>query len=184
GIVNSVPGGVGSVYSTATVSLNSGACRGCSVGNSENSAGGIVGVNYGTVSGAYATGAVTGGSFANLGGLIGLEDSTAATGDNAVADCYSTGAVTGEAGSSVGGSTGFDMTPGYISDVYWDTTTSGITNSSQGSGNITNDSGITGLTTTQLQSGLPAGFNSNTGWGESPSINGGLPYLLAIPPNK
>jgi hypothetical protein len=173
---------VSAAYSTATVSLNSGACRGCSVGGPENSAGGVVGVNYGYVNSDYATGAVTGGSFANLGGLIGWDNSTASTGNYVVSNSYSAGAVAGETGSSIGGAIGFDKTPGYTSDVYWDTTTSGITNSSQGSGNIANDSGIAGLTTAQLQSGLPAGFNSNTGWAESPSINGGLPYLLAIPP--
>ncbi len=179
---SSTEGGVSAVYSTATVSLNSGACKSCSVGGPENAAGGVVGVNYGYVNSAYATGAVTGGSFANLGGLIGWDNSTTSAGNYVVSNSYSTDSVTGETGSSVGGAIGFDKAPGYISDVYWDTTTSGITNSSQGSGNIANDTGIAGLTTAQLQSGLPAGFNSNTGWAESPSVNGGLPYLPAIPP--
>ena len=184
GIYN-LGGDVGAVYSTMTVTLASGACTGCTIGQPENSAGGVVGVNYGGVYAAYATGPVTGGSFANLGGLIGWEDSTASAGNYAVSDDYSTSTVTGETGSSVGGAIGFDVTPGYIRDVYWDTTTSGITNSNQGTGNIANDAGITGLTTAQLQSGLPAGFSSDPEiWGESPSINGGLPYLLAIPPNK
>ena len=41
--------------------------------------------------------------------------------------------------------------------------------------------GITGLTTAQLQSGLPAGFDPSI-WAESPNINGGLPYLITNPP--
>jgi hypothetical protein len=32
-----------------------------------------------------------------------------------------------------------------------------------------------------LEAGLPADFDP-TIWGENASINGGLPYLLAIPP--
>jgi hypothetical protein len=66
---------------------------------------------------------------------------------------------------------------GTWTDNYWDTTTSGTTQGT-GTGNI---SGVTGETTVQLQSGLPAGFSSAI-WGENSSINGGLPYLLAIPP--
>jgi hypothetical protein len=50
-----------------------------------------------------------------------------------------------------------------------------------GAGNIANDPGITGLSTAQLQSGLPAGFDP-TVWGENANINSGLPYLLANPP--
>jgi hypothetical protein len=61
-------------------------------------------------------------------------------------------------------------------------TTSGITNPSQGAGNVSNQPHITGLTTAQFQAGLPTGFDPTT-WGEDPSINGGLPYLLALPPS-
>jgi hypothetical protein len=38
------------------------------------------------------------------------------------------------------------------------------------------------LTTIQLQSGLPTGFDPSI-WGEDPSINGGLPYLLGLAPS-
>ncbi|HEY1614444.1 MAG TPA: hypothetical protein VGF97_12205 [Rhizomicrobium sp.] len=65
--------------------------------------------------------------------------------------------------------------------TYRDTTSSGLTNLSQGAGNIANDPGITGETTAQLQTGLPAGFD----WSiraENSSIAGGLPYLIANPP--
>ena len=78
---------------------------------------------------------------------------------------------------------GSDGEGGTISDLYWDTSTSGITNLSQGAGNIANDPGITGETTTQLQAGLPTGFDP-TIWAENTNINGGLPYLIANPPPK
>jgi hypothetical protein len=68
-----------------------------------------------------------------------------------------------------------------LSDTYWDTTTSGVTDLSKGAGNKKNDPGIEGLTTAQLRSGLPDGFMS-TVWAEKSSINGGLPFLLANPP--
>jgi hypothetical protein len=86
-------------------------------------------------------------------------------------------------GSSLGGLVGYDgSTAGSINDTYWDTDTSGISNLSQGAGNISNDPGITGLTTSQFQSGLPTGFNSSI-WGENGTINDGFPYLLALPPS-
>ena len=72
-------------------------------------------------------------------------------------------------------------TGGGLSGNYWDTTTSGITNLSQGAGSPANDPGITGETTAQLQAALPAGFDPAI-WAENPSINGGLPYLIANPP--
>ena len=169
-------GGEATVYSTAAVSLNSGACNGCSAGKVWNSAGGVVGVNHGFVTASYATGAVTGGAFANLGGLIGYEDSTPSF---MVSESYSTGAVTGGNGSLIGGAIGYDGEPGQISNFYWDTSTSGISDASRGAGNIPNDSGITGQTTTQLQSGLPEGFDNRI-WGESAGINDGLPYLFLI----
>jgi hypothetical protein len=65
-----------------------------------------------------------------------------------------------------------------LSDDYWDTTTSGITNLSQGAGYPSDDPGITGLTTSQLQAGLPTGFDPSI-WAEDSGINNGLPYLIA-----
>jgi hypothetical protein len=66
-------------------------------------------------------------------------------------------------------------------DLYWDTTTSGITNPDQGAGNVDDDPGLSALTTQQLQAGLPAGFDPAI-WAENPKINNGLPYLMANPP--
>jgi len=48
---------------------------------------------------------------------------------------------------------------------------------------IGKSTGITGLTTQQLQSGLPTGFDPKI-WAENPNINNGLPYLIANPPPK
>jgi hypothetical protein len=67
---------------------------------------------------------------------------------------------------------------------YWDTTTSGQTNGvGQDQGCSTNSGGITGLTSHQLKSGLPNGFDVSI-WTRDPQgvINGGFPYLLANPP--
>ncbi len=144
--------------------------------------GGLVGYNTGAISNSYATGAVTVGdeTFPTkgmppyAGGLVGNNSDT-------ISNSYSTGSVTGGTGSVLGGFVGFDGSSEGISDAYWDMTTSGIASSSQGAGNIANDSGITGETTSQLQAALPSGFTS-TIWAESPTINGGLPYLLANPP--
>jgi hypothetical protein len=148
-------------------------------------AGGLVGFNaQGTIVNSYATGSVTGirrqeppPYASNLGGLVGKNYTT-------VSYSYSTGAVTGAAGDNIGGLLGADgSSSGSLTDTDWDTDTSGITNLSQGAGNIANDPGITGLTTAQLQSGLPTGFDPKV-WAEKPNINSGLPYLLANPPAK
>jgi len=145
-------------------------------------AGGLVGQPFaGSVTNSYATGMVVGGVQSTVGGLIGeLKDHFHET----IATSYSTGAVNAGAQSWIGGLLGFDANRGgcaCFSDTDWDTTTSGVTNLSDGTGNIPNEPGIAGLTTTQLQSGLPTGFDP-TIWAESPSINNGFPYLIANPP--
>ncbi|HWY15903.1 MAG TPA: GLUG motif-containing protein [Rhizomicrobium sp.] len=173
-------------------------------------AGGLVGWNFedsGPISNSYATGSVTGGDNSKIGGFVGDNDTKGAivdsysTGaavggsnsyvggfagynDGTFQYAYSTGAPSGRTGAYVGGFVGYDAAAaGRLTDAYWDTDTSGIANLSQGAGNIANDPGITGLTTAQLQSGLPQGFDPAI-WGESADINGGLPYLLAIPPPR
>jgi hypothetical protein len=91
-------------------------------------------------------------------------------------DSYATGTVSA---TRPGGFVGWNRAPVGLdyTDAYWDTTTSGTTKA-VGEGH---SAPITGLTTTQLQSGLPAGFDPSI-WGENATINGGLPYLLANPP--
>ncbi len=138
--------------------------------------GGLIGYtgDSGSISNCYATGAVQGaGSQIDVGGLVGANSMP-------ISSSYSTGAVTAAAGSRIGGFVGYDSPQSGIANAYWDTTTSGITDPSQGAGNMPNDPGITGLTTTQLQSALPAGFDPAV-WSHRPSINGGLPYLLGEP---
>jgi hypothetical protein len=147
--------------------------------DSESTNGGLVGVNGGTIANSYATGAVSSSGAVGswVGGLVGENF-------DVISDSYSTGAVSGQGNDSVGGLIGYDFSnSGDISNTYWNTTTSGITNLSQGAGNIANDPGITGLTTVQFQSGLPAGFDPKV-WAENPDINGDLPYLLSNPPRS
>ncbi|MBV8976028.1 MAG: hypothetical protein JOZ13_01485 [Alphaproteobacteria bacterium] len=144
-------------------------------GDTGQEVGGLVGYNLSSLQDSYASGnATTSGTSTGAGGLVGLNIGT-------IARTYSTGAPQNN-GGKIGGSVGWDnAASGNITSDYWDTSTSGVSNLSQGAGNIANDPGIAGLTTTQLQSGLPSGFSSSI-WGEDPGINGGLPYLLALPP--
>jgi hypothetical protein len=138
-----------------------------------NFVGGLAGTGGSTITNSYATGAVTGGDNAVVGGLIGYDQANS----SAIADSYSTGAVAGGTGSAVGGFAGGITGVETSTDDYWDTTTSG-TNVGVGSGS---SAGIIGLTTAQLQAGLPTGFDP-TLWAEAPSINNGLPYLIANKP--
>jgi The GLUG motif len=133
--------------------------------------GGLVGFNYNSISNAYATGSVTGMSGGDVGGLIGQSVEPVST-------SYSTAMVTGNGAKYIGGLIGEDQTQyKYLSSTYWDTTTSGITNPAQGVGNVSNDPGVRGKTDRQLKGALPNGFSSAI-WGQSPQINGGLPYLI------
>ncbi len=151
-------------------------------GSPPPSAGGLVGYNFGVgsspgmITNCYSLGAAKGGNGSYDGGLVGFSF------DGTIATSYSTGAPSGGTGSSVGGLLGDDSSAN-LNDTYWDTDTSGITNLSQGAGNIANAPGITGLSTAQLQTGLPKGFSKKT-WKEKTKTNGGLPYLIANPPPR
>jgi len=134
-------------------------------------AGGVAGENFGSVVNTYATGFTVGGVNSTVGGLIGHNHGPVAT-------SYSSGAVASGSGNAVGGLVGNDSESGDLTDTYWDTTTSG---QAHGVGNDTSYPGVTGLTTEEFQAGLPSGFDSAV-WAEDPNVNGGLPYLLAIPP--
>jgi hypothetical protein len=168
-------------------------------GGSQAAVGGLIGVDEGTTTISYATGAVTGGDSSMIGGLIGNDhgdtENSYATGavtgttnaqvggltggaDAGIQTSYSTGVVSGGTGSVIGGFIGGFNDQSKVSDCYWDTTTS---MTDEGTGNGGNVTGLTGLTTQQLQSGLPSGF-SGIVWAEDPDINGGLPYLTANPP--
>jgi hypothetical protein len=202
GLVGANQGLIEDAASTATVSVHSG-----NVGTFAF-AGGLVGANYGTIDQSYTSGTVTTDQtkgVADAGGLAGLNadlvENSYAAGSASVPDnslvggliglttstisySYSTGVPQGGSGSYAGGLVGDDdhqANGGTITDDYWDMTTSGITDPSQGAGNVANDPGITGETTEQLQSGLPAGFDPAI-WAEDSRINNGLPYLIANPP--
>src|SRR5207302_243221 len=140
--------------------------------NSNTGAGGLVGLNeLGEISNSYATGAVCA---KEAGGLVCQNINNA--GYHAISNSYSTGAVTGQSGYT-GGLLGGDEFTSTIKHAYWDMTTSGITDPSQGAGNLANDPGITGLSDSQLTSGLPKGFSAKI-WNEDSHINGGRPYLI------
>jgi hypothetical protein len=156
------------------------------------SAGGLVGENVGDIDQSFATGKVAGGFAGGLAGSSGASItnsySTGAVGGKTefdaglasddegtvVTSSYSTGAV------KIGG--GFvcqhNDEPVFTND-YWDTTTSG-----KGVGTCHGDvGGVTGLTSKQLKSGLPSGFDPGI-WAEDKKINNGFPYLINNPPAK
>ena len=136
--------------------------------------GGLIGkMEGGNVSNSYSSATVTGSEGASAGGLIGAF----APGYSAprLSASYSTGIVS--EGAFVGGLIGQDLVGSGIADSYWDMDTSGISDPARGAGNVANDPGITGLTTQQLKSGLPAGFSPSI-WKEKAKINNGYPYLL------
>ncbi|HEY1614825.1 MAG TPA: GLUG motif-containing protein [Rhizomicrobium sp.] len=133
--------------------------------------GGLISVNQGEIDNSYATGTVTGTFDGSLVGGMAGEDA-------AITTSYSTGMVGCTTGCEVGGFVG--RADFVHQDDYWDTTTSGT---DQGTGDLGNGAGITGLTSRKLKSGLPSGFDSSI-WAEDKKINNGFPYLINNPPEK
>lgn len=124
--------------------------------------GGLVGQNCSaTISNSYSIGTVNGSIY--VGGLVGTNTGEDIA-DGSISNSYSTGIVTGN--SHVGGLVGDNTYDFPISNSYWDTETSGQSMSAGG----------TGLTTAQLKSGLPVGFDSSV-WAISADVNSGYPYL-------
>ena len=144
-------------------------------------AGGLVGGDGFNVTNSYSTArivvapAIIGGA----GGLIGSE-ALGLYADTApgVSLSYATGSISG-ALTSNGGAIGV-LVSGSTSNLYWDTTSSGNNQGVGYSGGWSYN--VTGLTTSQFQSGLPQYFDP-TIWAENPKINSGLPYLIANPPS-
>jgi hypothetical protein len=130
-------------------------------------AGGVTTVNAGTITNAYSTAAISVGYKGFSGGFALSSDEGGSIGAS-----YSTGANIKKGKPSFG----FADDALNSTNVYWDTDTSGTS-----IGCKYNCTGVTGLTTAQLQSGLPAGFDPSV-WAQSPSINNGWPYLIANPP--
>lgn len=147
-----------------------------SMGNLDSSGGsatdgGFVGFNSGTISNAYAKGDIVGQNGSTMGGFVGNANAV-----SNIATSYSIGMPAG--GTTIGGFAGFNNATATSTSLYWNTTTSGI---SQATGNG-NDAGITGLTSTQMRAALPTGFDSAI-WTETTGVNFGLPYLIALPVN-
>ena len=134
-------------------------------------AGGLAGVNGtgGIIENSYASGSVEGTKKASyVGGFVGLNY------NGAISDSYAKATIRARGSAEAGGFSGADQ--GTINDGYWDTDKGG----DQGSGDG-NDSGLTGLTYQQFRAGLPDGFDPKI-WVEEHLFNNGFPYLIANPP--
>jgi hypothetical protein len=138
--------------------------------------GGLVGQVFATIRDSYARGKLND-KLTFEGGLIGFSNETISDGE--ISTSYSTGLIkpgphkNPYSGGFIGNSDSKS-----IANCYWDTVTSGT---NVGAGQGVDETGITGLTTSQFQSGLPAGFDP-TIWEEDANINDGYPYLIANPP--
>jgi hypothetical protein len=161
GLIGSNAGNVSQSYATGNVTSSRGV------------AGGLIGSQYDSaVIQSYATGSVTVGADSDAGGLIGTAD------DSTVDQTYAAGEIVAGAGSSVGGLVG-NSYGSVFTNSYWDTTTTGVKDLTQGSGTQSSEKGIKGLKNAKLKSGLPAGFGKKI-WAIDPDINSGLPYLIAL----
>jgi hypothetical protein len=140
-------------YATGTVTVDP---------SSNSCAGGLVGAKtIGDISNSYASGAIT----ANCaGGFVGQNY---AGPYQSISSSYATGAVNGT--EWAGGLIGSDGFGSKVKHTFWDMTTSGITDPSQGAGNIANDPGIKGLSDKKLKSGLPAASTRKSGTKIPPS---------------
>jgi hypothetical protein len=179
GTVSSIKSGAGGGLAGSSGGVISQSYANCTVSMGKGSdVGGLTGENLGSISQSYSIGSVRGGVSSRFGGLLGSEDAEQST----IAQSYSTTAVKDDKNAYRGGLIGEDFSPpGNNTNTYWDTTTSQVKNPKHGAGKPKSDPGITGLTTTQLQAGLPSGFDPIV-WAENPSINGGFPYLINNPP--
>jgi hypothetical protein len=188
GVDGSAVGGVVGIVSAGALgqpggSVSQSFATGAASGGNGASVGGVAGtVIVGSVTDTYAMGSVTGGTGAHVGGLVG-KNGLDASNQGTIGTSYSTGAVSAGAGSSIGGLLGFQAAgAGSVSSSYWDTDTSGITNPSQGAGNVSSDAGITAQTSAQLKSGIASGFSPSI-WNQTSGINGDFPFLIAVPPH-
>ncbi|MFL5240032.1 MAG: GLUG motif-containing protein, partial [Rhizomicrobium sp.] len=153
-------------YATGSVKVGAGSRHGGAT------AGGLIGTSTAVVTNSYATGSVSGGQLAYVGGFVGWNDISS------IMASYSTGAVSAGGDAKVGGFIGANFASrGTVDKTYWNVDTSG-TSVAVGKGG---DHGIKGLTTEQLRSALPDGFDPGV-WAQDPNIKKGYPYLRANPP--
>lgn len=143
--------------------------------------GGLVGENDGVVANTFSTTSVHDrrsccSTDVFDGGLVGLNSSS-----GTISDSYASGKMhISDDEIRVGGLIGTDnAASGSIASTYWNLDL-GVGDPSKGAGNVSNDPGITGLTTPQLQTGLPQGFDASI-WEQKPDINNGMPYLRGVP---
>lgn len=121
---------------------------GAATGVAFSDVGGLIGVNFNltsctcSVTNSVATGATLGGNNAHVGGFIGENSGLT------VANGVASGTVNGGTSSALGGFVGEDDfgNSGDFTNDSWNTQTSNITNCSQGSGNVSFESGIQGTT--------------------------------------
>ncbi len=167
-----VGGLVGVNHGIVSLSFSQGAVLG-----SHDQVGGLIGINGGPVANSYSVGPVTGGHQTVVGGLIGE------TFDSSnVSQAYAAGPITVDDPIFLGGVAGHDHSgTGVFTNTYWDMTSTGVADPSEGVGGTPNDPGVTGLTNKQFKYALPAGFDHSV-WGRKKVINGGLPYLRDNPP--
>ncbi|MBB5048425.1 filamentous hemagglutinin family protein [Rhodopseudomonas rhenobacensis] len=188
--VNFVGGLVGQNNQTIQTSYATGTVSG------SFATGGLAGYNNGTIDGGYASGAVTGGDV--TGGLVGYNDNPgtvqnsyavgAVLGNDTaggligtnnygatVRTSYATGAVS--AGANAGGVVGFN--DGSVTDTFWDTLTSGRSVGIAAGGDLT---GVTGLTTAQLQGTTTATLGAAFSGGAASGTAGLYPYLVSLFP--
>jgi GLUG motif-containing protein len=149
-------------------------------GGGESDVGGLVGLNGGMIGNSFARNAIVAGRdlccVGYFGGLVGRNLST-----GMIATSYAAGPISRHNNNAtLGGLIGFDeAAPGSIENSDWDLDM-GVSDPSQGAGNVANDPGITGLTTSELQSSLPEGFDVRV-WALRAQINDGFPYLRVLP---
>jgi len=137
------------------------------VGSSHH-VGGLVGkLYYASIDNSYAHGDVSGTGWGHFGGLVGYND------NSAVEYCYATGAVTCD-GNSKGGLVGSNYGACTNTNSYYDTETSGMSDT---------DKGI-GMTTAQMKDATSyEGWDFADTWAISNDTNDGYPYLRALTPD-
>ena len=200
---------IGSTTALITQSLSTSNVSKINIDGGFGAIGGLVGGNNGEIIQSVAVGSVTSGPNSLMGGLVG--GTGPINGTSQIANSYSTGTITitpyqGATYGATGGLAGYSSSGYYSSTISQSYSASPIVGSSNspvggfvgGGNNITTSSywdlqagnqsssvGGMGLTTSQLKSGLPNGFDPKV-WGSNPTINNGYPYLLwqtaTVPP--
>ena len=126
----------------------------------EHNVGGLVGISdNGTITNCSVTGDVTGGTYANVGGLAGLID-----GASVITDCYAEGIITGGAYSGVGGLAGTNTSDSTI-----------LNSSSAGEVTATDNSlvgGLAGYNEGLIADSYATGDATSTGTGDDRAVGG------------